>query len=181
MTRMCLLVCWVALLVAPALAAEEENEKKKPAQKGQRSGATQILTQLKEVGLTDEQVTKVKALSKETNAKMKSLRTKVGITPELMKKRAELQKKLRESGKKGGELLENLNRESGFDDKQSQAVKEMNQLRQKLRAEIVSLLTKEQKAKLPEGFSRGLNPKGKAAKGKGDGAKGNAKKKSVQK
>lgn len=171
MSKLVLPACLLALTLIPCLAVGQEEDGKKGKKKGPAAGAAQILNQLKEVGLTDEQVAKVKELSKESNAKTASIREKAGITPEIIKKRTEIQKKVRESGKKGADVAEIVNREAGLNETQIKAMKEINGLRLALRKSVVGLLTKEQKEKLPKEFSRGMQGNADQAKAKPEGKK----------
>ena len=159
MSKVLLSACLFVAMVVPSIADEKQEAKKKNAGKGQRDGSAQVLAQLKDVELTDEQVAKIKELNKAANEKMAAVREKAGITPELTKKRMEIQKKARETGKTGKELAELINREAGYNEGQAKAVAEMNTIRTSFRKSVVALLSKEQQEKLPEAFSRGLGAK----------------------
>lgn len=155
-----------AMISVPCLAADEEKGKKRRGRKGQQNAATQLLKQLEEVGLTEEQVAKAKELGKAAAAKMKELRDSAGISNELTKKRAEVMKAMKESGKKGKELAAAINKEAGFSDAQAAALVKVNKLRTEFRAAVVALLSDEQKAKLPQSLQRAAKG-GKKGKGKG--------------
>lgn len=170
MSRILLTVCFLAMPAVICFADENENAKKKAPQKRSRDGSSQLLEQLKDVGLTEEQVGKVKELAKQTNMKLAAIKERVGITQEMTKKRAEVGKKLREAGdKKAAEVTKAINAELGYNEKQLEALKEMNAVRLGMRKSVIALLTKEQTEKLPESFTRGL--KGKNQKGKKNNAK----------
>jgi len=171
MAKLVLLACLLIVTLIPCLAVGQEEDGKKRQKKGSAAGAAQILNQLREVGLTDEQVAKVKELNKAANAKTAAVREKAGITPEIIKKRTEIQKKVRESGKKGSEVADLVNREAGLNEAQVKAMKEISGIRLSLRKSVVALLTKEQKDKLPKEFSRGMQGKADQAKEKAEGKK----------
>lgn len=144
----------MTLLISPCLA-DEDSEKKKRGQRNRGNAATQLLTQLKDLNLTDDQVAKVKELHKESLGKAKEIRETAGITPELVKKRAEVQKKLRGSDKKGKELLNLINSEAGYNKEQIEATAKINALRLEMKKKVVALCSDEQKAKIPANFIRG--------------------------
>ncbi len=123
---------------------------------------------LKPVGLTEDQITKIKELGKVAGAKMKEISDGAGITAELTKKRAEVAKSMKDSDKKGKELAAAINKEAGYSEAQVAALDESNKIRMKFQADVVALLTDAQKEKLPKQLQRA----GKAgAKGKGKGKK----------
>ena len=158
-----------AVIALPASAADDDAKKKKgKGKRGQQNVANQLLKQLEEVGLSDEQIAKVKELGKAAAASMKQLRDDAGITAELQKKRTEVQKALRESGKKGKELIAEINKAAGFSEAQAAALAKVNQARTKFQKEVIALLSDEQKAKLPERLQRAAksNQKGKGKKKK---------------
>ena len=159
-----------AVMVVPVSAADDDAKKKRAGKRGQQNAATQLLKQLKEVGLTDEQVEKTKELGKTAAASMKQIRDDVGITAELTKKRAEVQKAMKDSGKKGKELVAAINKEAGLSDEQAAALIRVNQVRQKFHKDVIALLTDEQKTKLPERLQRAAKAgeKGKGKKKKKD-------------
>lgn len=144
------------LMVAPAFAQDDAAKKKRAqrGQQGQRNAAVQIIKQLEEVKLTDDQVAKIKELGKSVAAKTKAIRDEAGITPELVKKRAEAQKALKDSGKKGKELMEAINREAGYSEAQAEAVKKMAEVRTAFQKQVIGLLTDEQKENLPTALKR---------------------------
>lgn len=158
-----------AVMAVPALAADDAKAKKKGKRGGQNAG-TQLIKQLGEVGLTEDQIAKIKELGKVASAKMKEITTGAGITSELTKKRAEVTKSMKDSDKKGKELAAAINKEAGFSEAQAAALLESNKVRTKFRADVVALLTDEQKEKLPKQLQRAANA-GKKGKGKGKGKK----------
>jgi hypothetical protein len=92
----------------------------------------------------------VKVLGKAFSAKMKAMRDEAGITPELVKKRMEVQKSMKDSGKKGKELMAAVNEAAGYSETQTAALKQINDARVVFHTGVVALLTDEQKENLPE-------------------------------
>ena len=117
-----------AIMAVPAFAQDDTATKKK-GQRDQQNVAMQTIKQLEEVKLTDEQVAKIKELGKTVNAKMKELRDEAGITPALLKKRAEAQKSMKDSDKKGKDLQAAINEAAGFTEAQSAAIAKVNEAR----------------------------------------------------
>jgi hypothetical protein len=154
-----------AVLVVPVSAADDDAKKKK-GRRGQQNAATQLLKQLEKVGLTDEQIAKTKELGKAAAAEMKAIRDEAGITQELTKKRTEVQKSMKDSDKKGKDLVAAINKEAGFSEAQAASLVKANAVRMKFQRDVVALLTDEQKAKLPERLQRAAKAKGKGARKK---------------
>ncbi|TWU47291.1 hypothetical protein Poly51_50900 [Rubripirellula tenax] len=143
-----------AVLVVPASADEADGAKKKGKGARGASASGQILKQLESVSLTDEQTTKIKELGKAADAAMKTIREESGLTAELMKKRADAQKELKDSGKKGKEMAAAVNEAAGLSEAQSAAFGKLNDARMKFQKEVVGLLTDDQKASLPQQLMR---------------------------
>ena len=161
------------LLVSPVMADDAVKTRKKGA-KGKRGAslAGQLIKQLESVGLTDEQKKKITEMSKEASEASTKLREEAGITQELMKKRAAAQKELKDSGKKGKDLVAAVNEKAGLSETQVAAFTKLNASRTKFQRSAMALLTDEQKAKVPERLQRLLKaPGGKKGKGKGKGKK----------
>jgi hypothetical protein len=159
-----------ALLVVPAIADDEANGKQKRKRGARNNAATQFLKQLEPVGLTDDQVAKVKELGKAAWAKMKEIRDDAGITAAVTKKRAEAVKSLKDSDKKGKERQAAINKAAGLSDAQVSALAKQNEVRVKFQKEVVALLSDEQKEKLPQRIQRAVKAgaKGKRKKKKDD-------------
>ena len=138
------------MMVVPVSADDADSAKKKKKKSQQRGMATQLIKRLEEVKLTGDQITKIKELGKVADAKAKEIRDKSGLTQEIMKKRAEAQKSLKDSGKKGKELRAAINEKTGLNEDQANAFKEVTAVRTKLQKDVVALLTDEQKENLPE-------------------------------
>ena len=166
----------VAMMVAPALGADDEKKKERKGKKGaQRSPVAAMLKQLEPVKLTDDQVAKIKAIGEKVQAAMKSAREEAGITPELQKKLVAAQKSVADQKLKGKERTAAVHKAAGLSEAQSAALAKLNAARGKMNSEIMAVLTDDQKANLPEKLKRLANPKKGGAK-KGD-KKGGAKKK----
>ncbi|MEO1618422.1 MAG: hypothetical protein AAFV88_21395 [Planctomycetota bacterium] len=170
----------LALLVTPCLiqsaTAQDATGKKKDRAAARNNPATFVLKQLKDAALTDEQEAKVKELAKETAAAAKKVREEAGVTPEIMKKRAAVQKEMRDSGKKPQEIFQAVNEKAGLTKEQSEAIKKANQMRTQLLKKAYAMLSEDQQAKLPERVQKMATRKGMAGKkGKGKGKKKDAK------
>jgi len=165
----------LAVLIAIPAIAQDDAAGKKKGKRNQQNAGSQVLKQLEKLGLSDDQVAKIKELGKEASAKMQEMRKDAGITAELTKKRAEVVKAMKESEKKGAELAAAINKEAGFSEAQVAALKLLNEVRQKFHKEVVGLLTDEQKENLPVRLQRAAGGnKGKGKKGKGNKGKKNA-------
>ena len=161
-----------AMISIPALAADDAKEKKKKGNRGQANASGQLLKQLKDVGLSDEQIAKVKELGKDAAAKMKKIKDDAGITLDLSKKRQEVAKAMADSEKKGAELAAAINKEAGFSEAHAKALKLVNEVRMEFHKSVVALLDDGQKEKLPVRMKRFTGGK----KGKKKGGKGEKKK-----
>lgn len=157
--RVCALAL-IALLSLPAMADDGTVEKKesKKDKKGDRQVrlVAQLLKQLEPVGLTEEQISKIKALGKASGAKMSEVRKAAGITSELTKKRAEVQKSMDGSEKKGKELRAAIDEAAGVTKSQIEAFKAINEARLEFQQKVVALLTDDQKKQLPERLQRAV-------------------------
>jgi hypothetical protein len=162
-------VLMAAVMAVPVFAQDAATKKRKGQARGQQTMSAQLLKQLEELKLTEDQVAKIKELGKTMDAKAKALRDEAGITPELMKKRAEAQKSLKDSGKKGKDLMAAVNETAGFNEAQTAAMQKINEARTAFQKQVVAMLSDEQKEKIPEALKR-------AVSGRGAGAKPNKKK-----
>lgn len=159
-----------AIIAVPVFAQDDAATKKGKGKRAQQDVAAQLIKQLEEVKLTDEQVAKIKELGKKANTGMKTLRDEAGITPELVKKRTEAQKSLKDSGKKGKELTAAINEAAGFSTAQAAAMEKVAAARVAFQKEVIKMLSDEQKEKLPQVLKRVAEtaPKAKARKKKQD-------------
>ena len=159
-----------ALMFTTVVVAQDAPEKKKKrAAAGGNNAVANVLKQLKDVGLTDEQKTKIEAMAKKSMTAMRAARKEAGITPELMKKRMAAQKELQKSGKKGAELIASVNEKAGLTEAQAKFFKKSTESRAALLKGAFALLTDEQKEKLPARIKRMAS--GGEEKGKGKGKK----------
>ena len=157
----------VALVAAPVFAQDDSaTKKKRKGQRDQQNVAMQTIKQLEATKLTDEQIAKIKELAKPVNAKIKGLRDEAGFTPALLKQRADAQKSLKDSGKKGKELQAAINEAAGFTEAQSAAIAKVNEARTAFQKQVIALLSDEQKENLPQQLKRVANAKAGNAKGK---------------
>ncbi len=163
-----------AIMLAPALGDDDATPKKKKGRQGQagQNVAALITKQLEPVGLTDDQVAKIKELGKKAGEEMKAIQAAAGITPALMKKRAEVQKSMKDSDKKGKELVAAVNEAAGFTAAHAEGLQKANAVKMKFQKSVIALLSDEQKAKLPKQLQRAASAgqKGKGAKKKKDAA-----------
>lgn len=155
-----------AMLCTTVTAADDAPAKKKKGNRGRNAPAAQLLKQLKDVELTDEQKTQIQALAKKSMGDLQAARKEAGITPEVMKKRAEAMKELRASDKKPADVVKAANEAAGLTESQVAFFKKQTEQRAALLKGAVALLTEEQKAKLPK---RMTQARGKQGAGKGTG------------
>ena len=163
--RMLSLIAVAAMMVCPALAAEKEKKGKRDGA-ARQNPATVLMKQLADVGLTDEQTTKIKEMGKKVMAEMKAIREEAGITSEITKKLAEAQKSMKDSEKKGKERMAAIHEAAGLNEAQIASIGKVNEARMKFQKEVVAMLTDDQKAKLPEQMVKAMNRGGDRAKGK---------------
>ncbi len=157
----------IALSLALTMTVTADDAKpKKGAKGGGNPAATQMLKQFEAVGLTEDQIAKVKEVAKKMGAESKSILEGAGITPDVMKKRAEATKAMKDSGKKGKELAAAVDKEAGLTEAQAEAMKKVAELRMKYQNEVIGMLTQEQKDKLPARLTGGGKPDAKPKKKK---------------
>ena len=168
-------IALAAIMATPALAADDAKKEKK-GKKAQPSPTAALLKQLEPVGLTDDQVAKIKSIGTAAQEAMQAARKEAGITRELQEKLAEAQKSMKDSELKGKERAAALHKAAGLTEAQAAALTKANELRTKMNRDVFAVLTDEQKAKLPEKLQRLAGP-GKGGAKKGDAKKGGAKKK----
>ena len=143
----------VALVVSPSFA--DDNGKRKNKRKKQARGmAVQLINKLDAVQLTDDQAAKVNELGKKADAKAKDIREEFELTRELMRKRAQAQRELKEAGKKGKELFAAINERVGITEDQVKGLKQINAVRAQLQKDVIALLSEEQKEALPDRMKR---------------------------
>jgi hypothetical protein len=164
-------LAFALLFTTVVVAQDAPKQKKNRGAAGGNNAATNVLKQLKDVGLTDEQKTKIEAMAKKSMTDMRDARKEAEITPELTKKRMAAQKELQESGKKGAELIAAVNEKAGITESQAKFFKKMAESRTALLKGAVALLTDEQKEKLPQRVKRMASGEERRGKGKGKGKK----------
>ncbi|MEM9588217.1 MAG: Spy/CpxP family protein refolding chaperone [Planctomycetota bacterium] len=156
----------IAAMVLPVTAADEAKKKKRKGKQAQ-TPATQLMKQLKEVSLTDEQKAKMTELGKKAATEMKAVRDEAGITPQLIKKRTEVAKTMKDSDLKGKARAKAINEKAEFTEAQSKAMQKVTEIRTTFQRAVVAMLTPEQKENLPAGLKRFAR----TGKGKGKGKK----------
>ena len=163
-----------AMIVTPAMGDDDAKPKKRKgnADRARQNVAALLIKQLEPVGLSDEQTAKIKELGEKATKEMKSIREAGGITPELQKKRAGIQKSMKDSELKRKELIAAINEKAGFTAAHAEALAKANAVRAKFQKDVVATLSDEQKEKLPQQLKRltAAREKGKNAK-KGQGKK----------
>ncbi|NOX57021.1 MAG: M3 family metallopeptidase [Planctomycetes bacterium] len=172
----------LALLGAP-LSAAQKGEKGKRRGKRPRPAQVQVLNQwLKDIELSDEQKAKVDELRKEFAPKFAALRKEQNeiLTPEQKKARRDALRKAKQEGKSFREAAKEIAKSMNLTDEQKEKMAEIAKKRKELTAELreklLTILTDEQKAKLPKrGVRRGKKAAGPGAPGKKKG-KGRRKK-----
>ncbi len=164
-----------ALTCLPALAQDDTATKEKAKGKGKGKAAAaqtataQLLKQLEVVGLTEDQVAKIKELGKKTEDTIKKVQTDAEITPALLKKRREAMASMKDSDKKGKAKTAAVDEAAGLTKAQGEALAKANEMRTKFKAEVIKMLSVEQKAKLPEALKAPQG--GKKANADADGEK----------
>ncbi len=159
-------VCAVAMvLAAPSLAADEtpaekkaakkaeKKAEKKPAAKGEQGAkkdrANPAFQAPKGIELSKEQQAKVAGLKNEYAAKLKEAAAGAKLTKDQAAARKEALAKAKADGLKGKKMREAADAAVTFTADQQQARETLASLRKEIQASIRSMLTAEQKAKLP--------------------------------
>jgi hypothetical protein len=141
------------LSAAPAFAQQTAKQQQRAAK---RAADNPIFQVPKEITLSEEQQTKLKALKDEYSPKLAALTAKQSeiLTKEQQAARAEVTKANREAKKTGKEAQEAVNAALKLTDEQkakwTAAQKEVQELRKTIEQKKRELLTEEQKAKLPK-------------------------------
>jgi tRNA C32,U32 (ribose-2'-O)-methylase TrmJ len=158
---LCLLAVVAMLVHSVSLNAQEKGDKKDPV----KNMVTQFMKQLEKAELKEDETNKIKEMFQKVAKDVAGKRSEVGITPEMMKKRADAQKSAKEDGKKGKEMQQAVEAAMGMNADQTKVFKETEEMLAKVKVEIGKTMTADQIAKLPEQFQNAL--KEKAGKGKG--------------
>ena len=143
-----------------SLNAQEKGGKKDPA----AVMVTQLIKQLEKAELTPDQTTKIKEIYTKVATEVSKKRTEGGITAEMLTKRTEAFKSMKDSGKKGKEQQDAVTAAMGLNADQKKLFEETEAVLNKARVEIGKLLTPEQLAKLPENSQRQMKEKTKGKK-----------------
>ena len=137
------------LIAAPVWAAKDEKKKEKGARATSRAFVLPTT-----ITLSAEQMTKLAEVKKEFEPKLEELAKKQGgiLTAEQKKARQEASKAAKAAGKKGKEAQADIAAAMKLTDdqkkQQEEVDKEMKELNGKIRDQISSFLTAEQKANL---------------------------------
>ena len=152
----------VAVFSVTAIADEKPKGKKK-GKAGENRMVTKLMSSLKEVGLSDEQMTDVKAAAATYQASVKEIH-EAGLTPEVAKKYADAMKEAREAGLKGKEVA--VKAKEAVTEEESALMQKMQTATVMMKKAVVGVLTEEQMKALPEAVRKQLQPR-KGGKGKG--------------
>ncbi|MEE2640036.1 MAG: hypothetical protein VX768_05375 [Planctomycetota bacterium] len=138
-----------------------QDEKKKKGKKGQRNQTAQLLGRYKDVGVNEEQESKMKKIIKEFSAKMQDLRKEANkaFPAEARKARQAAGKKARAEGLKGKDLQAAINKAAPVPEAAVATQKKLAEMTKELRTALDNVLTDEQKAKLPKKGGKGKGKK----------------------
>lgn len=169
--RTLLALSLVAVFAVSSFADEAPKGKKKGKGDGNPM-ITKLMTGLSEVGLSDEQMTQVKAAAEKFEISVKELR-KSGMTQDLNKKYGVAMKEAREAGLKGKELAAKVN--ESMTEEETAMMKKMQAATTQMKKEVAAVLTAEQMEALPNAVRKQIQVReaGKGA-GKGKGKKNDA-------
>lgn len=163
----------LALIAALAITAVADdktlNDKALKKNTGERSGQNPMVAKLtkslEDTNLSEDQKSKIQTAKTAFVTQAKQLR-EAGLTPELMKKRAEAMKAARQSGLQGKELRAKINESLTADERG--LFEKMNKATVELQKTVAKTLTKEQMEALPEAARKSLQNAGKGKPGKGN-------------
>ena len=110
-----------------------------------------LLRRLSTVELTPSQLKAFDELSADLTKKIEQMRTSVGITKDVIKRRDEVYSKLKHTNLKGDVFWETLQEEAGITVAQRDVFRETLDHFAKFRADVYDLLTDDQKARVPKG------------------------------
>jgi len=127
------------IITAPLFAADKKKS----------NLTASVLRKLDKAKLTEEQVAKIKELTAKVAERTATARKRAVYTPEQMKARKEALAKARSEGKKGKELSAALKNAVKFTPAQVAAVREIQTAYSTMMKEILTMLSDEQKARLP--------------------------------
>lgn len=167
----------LALSLVAVLAVTSFADEKPKGKKGKGGGnpmVAKLMTGLKEVGLSDDQMTKVKAAADKFQGVNKELRA-AGLTQDLNKKYSEAMKEAREAGLKGKEIAAKA--KESISEEEAAMLDKMQVAMTEMKKAVAGVLTEEQMAALPEGVRKQLQTRGGKGAGKEGAGKGKGKKK----
>ena len=168
--RTLLALSLVAVLAVTSFAEEKPKGKKKGQPKGNPMVA-KLMTSLKEVGLSDDQMTQVKAAAEKFQSTVKEAR-EAGLTPEVNKKFLTAMKEAREAGLKGKEVAAKA--KESVSEEEAALMQKVQEATVQMKKSVAGVLTEEQMEALPEAARKQLQTR---PAGKGAGKKGKGKKK----
>lgn len=165
----------IAALAVTTVADDKTPNDKVPNDKalkknaGERSGRNPMVAKLtkslEDTNLSEDQKSKIQAAKTAFATQAKQLRES-GLTPELMKKRAEAMKTARQSGLQGKEMRAKINESLTADERA--LFEKMNKATGELQKTVAKTLTKEQLAALPDAVRKPLENAGKDKPRKGN-------------
>lgn len=157
----------LALLIATPLLAGDKEKKGARAKKGEKkparqfSLADQTLKRLAKAELTDEQVSKIKALSEQHTPKVLAARKKLDsiLTDEQKKQRREAFAAAKKAGKNPREVITSFKLTTEQQETQEAARKEMREAQGEYIKAVFALLTPEQREKVRAERKKGSEKK----------------------
>lgn len=145
-----LVVCALAVLVAVPVSAQEKKKERRKRSERPAVAEAEMLKRLKEIGLTTEQMDKVKEIQAKFKAQMTEVGSDVKITAEQRQAATKARIEAQAQGKEGKELQEAATKAMNLSEEQIKAREKMQELRRSMDKEIAEVLTAEQREKLKE-------------------------------
>ena len=148
-------------------SAARSDEAAKSKKKSKTPGfVTKLITDLKPIGLTEQQSESVIALGQKINSEIQRMRKDADVSPDLVKKYNEAAKAMKDSTESSEFKTASINEKAGVTAEQGEAIGRMSKLKTNYYLKIGTLLTNEQKEKLPKQVARKLSEKKKKGNGK---------------
>ncbi|TWT91664.1 hypothetical protein [Neorhodopirellula pilleata] len=167
--RTLLALSLVAVLAVTSFAEEKPKGKKK-GQPQANPMVAKLMTSLKEIGLSDDQMTQVKAAAEKFQSTVKETR-EAGLSAEVNKKYTTAMKEAREAGLKGKELAAKA--KESVSEEEAALMQKVQDATVQMKKAVAGVLTQEQMEALPEAVRKQLQT---GPAGKGGPAKGKKKK-----
>jgi hypothetical protein len=153
----------LALLIATPLLAGDKEKKQANAKKGEKKPAKAFsladgtLKRLAKAELTEEQISKIKALSKEYTPKLSAARKKLDsiLTDEQKRQRRAAFAAAKKAGKKPSEVINAFKLTTEQQEAQQAARKEMRECQGAYMKAVFALLSPEQRKKVGGGRKKG--------------------------